>query len=1100
VLFFTRRLGGIACWFAVAGLYALLALAVLAYFPARGAASVAWPASGLALAVLLVCGKRHAPGVALGAWLASVLAGVPASAALAVAAGDSLAVLFGVWLVGRGAGFDPALRAPRDGCKLLLLAGVLGMLPGAAIGTAALDWAGVLAPGAYFGALAHWYGGDVLGVALLTPLLLVWRQAPRDWLEPGRRLEALLLLGLFALAGYAVFFHGAGDGLGLAYGLFLLAAAVAMRLGRHGAVLASATVALQALWGARLGLGIFAGDLAGTAGGHYWMFSMALTVAGLAVAMYSDEFKRLSERLRLAAMVFEHSNEGILVTDEHNHILSVNPMFQTITGYSEAEALGKTPGMLLRSGKQDEAFYQSMWQALQHKGHWQGELWNRCKHGEIYAEWLSIATRRNPQGAITHHLAIFSDITVRKQAEEALWAFNDELERKVRERTAELQESQSRLEAIIDNLPEVFFMKDLQGRYLAVNRCCESVLGIGRELVIGRTDRELFAQELAEAFIATDQEVLRSGQPANVEDARLHPDGTLHDYSTTVFPLHDQNGKIYALAGIGSDVSQAKQLQRDIIAAKDAAERLAQAKSEFLANMSHEIRTPLHAVLGLARIGERDSRGRSVQGIFLRILDSGQHLLNVINDVLDFSKIESGKLVLENQPFRLADIVEESVGFVLQLAHDKGLELNVVYLGAPSGEAAGSATSVAAWPEWVSGDSLRLEQILVNLLSNAVKFTERGTVSLTVMREGEVTLFRVSDSGIGMTETQIARLFSAFTQADGAITRQYGGSGLGLAISLQLAQAMGGDIMVASWPGIGSTFTLQLPLPAAEAPDSSPCPAPAKGTRLAGLRVLVAEDVEVNRFILEDFLLREGAQAVFAENGAQALDRVQTAGAEAFDVVLMDVQMPVMDGREATRRIHALAPELPIIGLTAHALADERERCLLAGMAEHISKPINTEVLVAALLRLARPAALANDPASSAASADATPEPREAAAWAGGQDGLIDQGALLERFNGRWGFIAKLAATMRETHRETPAKLRAAASSGDGQVLAFLAHSLKGLAGNLEAASVSGLAERTARTARAGSEEAFSLGSDLAEALDKLLAELAQIETTHGDH
>lgn len=272
MLFFTRRLSGIACLFAVAGLYALLAMAVLAYFPARGTASLAWPASGLALAVLLVCGKRQAPGIYLGAWLASVLAGASFLAAAAVAAGDTLAALCAAWLLGRGRGFDPALRTPRDGSKLLVLAAGLGMLPSAVIGTAVLGGSAALEPAAYLAAGMRWYGADVLGVVLLAPLLLVWRQVPRDWLAPGRLLEAGLLLGAFSLVGYAAFFRGTQGGLdsvGLVYGLLLLAAAIAMRLGRHGAVLASGMAALQALWGAHQGLGLFAGDLAGASGSHY---------------------------------------------------------------------------------------------------------------------------------------------------------------------------------------------------------------------------------------------------------------------------------------------------------------------------------------------------------------------------------------------------------------------------------------------------------------------------------------------------------------------------------------------------------------------------------------------------------------------------------------------------------------------------------------------------------------------------------------------------------------------------------------------------------------------------------------------------------------
>jgi signal transduction histidine kinase/HPt (histidine-containing phosphotransfer) domain-containing protein/ActR/RegA family two-component response regulator len=514
--------------------------------------------------------------------------------------------------------------------------------------------------------------------------------------------------------------------------------------------------------------------------------------------------------------------------------------------------------------------------------------------------------------------------------------------------------------------------------------------------------------------------------------------------------------------------------------ARSAAETASNAKSAFLANMSHEIRTPINAVLGLARIGARDSAEPAMRSAFERILTSGGHLLGVINDILDYSKIEAGKFQIDARPFQLSAVITNSASFVAEMAKQKGL---VFESAAPPDLSA-----------WFLGDVQRVQQILVNLLSNAVKFTAEGTVCLKVTREGDSTCFQVSDSGIGMTEAQLTRLFSPFEQADSSTTRKYGGTGLGLAISQHLAALMRGTITVDSVLGQGSTFTLRLPLPETPAPavTDEPTPDATLGACLAGFRVLAAEDVEVNRFILRDLLEEAGAACVFAEDGRQAVACVSASPA-AFDVVLMDVQMPEMDGHEATRKIHAIAPELPVIGLTAYALAEERQKCLDAGMVDRVTKPIDPQELMASILKWAHPGGKVVDRSPEFGPSQTTaltflPAPGE-----------IDWPVLYERHKGRVGFIRRLIRIALDSHVETPDILRHLAATEDFVALAFLVHKLKGISGNLVAASAQTLAVAAELAARNHDPVSLDLANQLADQFAALIDEMARYLTATAD-
>ena len=383
----------------------------------------------------------------------------------------------------------------------------------------------------------------------------------------------------------------------------------------------------------------------------------------------------------------------------------------------------------------------------------------------------------------------------------------------------------------------------------------------------------------------------------------------------------------------------------DLELARADALRLAMAKSEFLAKMSHEIRTPLHGVLGMTHIALRATDEASkAHDALVKIQHSGKLLLGIINDILDFSKMETGMLKIEDVPVDLRVILDESVEMLQERAIGKGLDFHLAL-----------ADNL---PAECRSDALRLRQILLNLLSNAVKFTSSGSVSLEADLDDDHLRFRITDTGIGISPEQLTSIFNPFEQGDNSTTRRFGGSGLGLAITDHLVRLMGGTISVDSTPDIGSCFTVRLPyravLVATEA-NAKAAQVNADAPRLlAGLRILVAEDVDINRFIMSEILAEVGAEASFAEDGQQAVDAVRKNGAQAYDVVLMDIQMPVMNGLDATRAICQLAPDLPIIGQTAHALAEERAASLAAGMVDHITKPIDPDTLFAMILKHVR--------------------------------------------------------------------------------------------------------------------------------------------------
>jgi len=541
--------------------------------------------------------------------------------------------------------------------------------------------------------------------------------------------------------------------------------------------------------------------------------------------------------------------------------------------------------------------------------------------------------------------------------------------------------SMALVQAIADGSSDAIFAKDLAGRYLLCNVGAAKAIGRSPEQVLGRDDRALFPPQTAAVIEANDQITIGANRVATYEETIETAAGTA-TFLATKGPLRDEQGRVIGVWGISRDISERKRLDDELQAhrhhllelvdertreltrlnhelsiARDHAESASVAKSRFLANMSHEIRTPMNAVLGLTYLLRRDSRDAVSAERLDRVADAGRHLLAIIDGILDLSKIEAGRLELEEHDFSLREVLERSLSMVAERARDKGLTLTHQIQGVPDA---------------LRGDDTRLSQALVNLLGNAVKFTPQGVVSATVSlleSTPDDVLLRVAvrDTGIGLEPQALDQLFQAFVQADASTTREYGGTGLGLVITQNLARLMGGRVGASSEPGVGSEFWFTARLrrqPAVAEPQAAPTEATAAPVEAAqalragfgGTRVLLVEDNPVNQLLCEELITDAGLQVEVAADGQQALDRLQP-GRHAL--ILMDMQMPVMDGLTATRRIREQPAyrHVPIIALTANALGEDRDACLQSGMDGYLAKPIEPDALYAMLLQWLQPGA-----------------------------------------------------------------------------------------------------------------------------------------------
>lgn len=650
--------------------------------------------------------------------------------------------------------------------------------------------------------------------------------------------------------------------------------------------------------------------------------TLAAQVGGVLGRIKAEqEQKKSEERFRA---IFETAQDSIFIKDKSLRYVSINPAMERLFALPAAEIYGMTDDELFGT-EAGSHIREADLNVL--KGKVIEEVRVKPVRGIPHTFHVIKVPMRDASGSIIGLYGIARDITKQKKAEE------------------EVLQSKEYLNKIINSIADPIFVKDRQHRFALVNEAFCNLIGHPCEEILGKTDYDFFPKGQVDVFLEKDEEVFRTGRE-NVNEERINvAQGTTRIIVTKKTRYTDSVGNEF-IVGIIRDITDRKLAEEELKSAKEDAEAAARAKSEFLANMSHEIRTPMNAVIGLTELLQRTDLSQEQRDYVETIRTSGESLLSVINNLLDFSKIDSGKVKLESQPFDLKEFAKDSLDLIATEASKKGL--NLAYVIDPS------------TPKTIIGDPAKLRQVLINLLSNAVKFTDKGEVTVYVTSrkldgsDYEIH-FAVKDTGIGIPEDKISHLFQPFTQVDASITRRYGGTGLGLAISKRLVEMMGGKIWVKSEVGKGSTFHFTI---LAEATTAKPVSLRTitqelqtgfKSDQLHSLRILLAEDNPVNQKVARQMLKKIGYEADVAANGLEVLQALER---HPYDVILMDIQMPEMDGLEAAKRIRERWHNGPkIIAITAYALEGDMDRCLNAGMNDYISKPIQLDDLRSKLVK-----------------------------------------------------------------------------------------------------------------------------------------------------
>lgn len=675
-----------------------------------------------------------------------------------------------------------------------------------------------------------------------------------------------------------------------------------------------------------------------------WIAASAL-VAGFAARLLPSSRRHdahSTDTLR-RALIAERTSLGVVMTNREGFVEWVNKGFIELSGYSLEELVGTRPGQVLQYEKSDQAAIGEIREAVRAGRPFTGELWNRAKCGREYIISIEIQPLHGSRGELQGFVALELDITEQREAERQLEALSKSA--RVEAERADLAFTGAAI-GLWDWRP--------QSDELIVNSCWAEMTGRSMDTLTGKTDDwldSLHPDDIPATQAALDAHFAGENPIYEATFRLKHRSGDwVWARARGKVVERNANGDPVRMVGIQMDQTTEVEHELELERLRLQAEAANRSKSEFLANMSHEIRTPLTAILGYTELLHDDGDIARAPERRIEMLNTirgaGQHLLTVINDILDLSKIEADRLTISPVPTDLASLLDEVIGLARSQAEAKGIRLE--------------ASLLEPVPSRVLIDPTRVRQILVNLLGNAAKFTEMGEIQLRVSAPGGSHLqVEVQDTGPGIHADGMEKLFQPFSQADNTVTRRFGGSGLGLSISRRLADLMGGSVtLIWTEIGKGSCFALEVPI---EVPDGATWmqtleegiaqakakPTKSSNTELDG-SILLVEDGLVNQRLIAAYLRRAGANITICNHGQEALDAIDTLAeeGETFDLILSDMQMPVMDGYTLARTLSSRYPDLPVIALTAHAMADDRQRCLDAGCVDFTTKPIDREELL----------------------------------------------------------------------------------------------------------------------------------------------------------
>ncbi len=800
--------------------------------------------------------------------------------------------------------------------------------------------------------------------------------------------------------------------------------------------------------------------------------------------------------------IIEFLPDGTFVVGNDGLIIAWNRGMEKLTGLNRSQIVG-TPGpdvSLLIHGRKSYSLIELMLQGIDEYGRFGYENVIRTGNAmfaEIYAKniyngrggylWIAASLLKDANGNVTGAIECLRDNTERKIAEKQLLQMVEELQsanEKINREALDRIASEKRFRDLADMLPQMIYEADEHGQIVYTNRH-------GFELT-GRTEADYGKMNLKDFLSAEDWERgsknLLDNRQTNKSVPlecmfRINDDKKIPAliYSTVI----KKDFKFAGLRGIVIDISDRKKVEEAMITANKA-------KSEFLANMSHEIRTPMNAIIGLSRLLLSGNLSPREMDLAEKIDISAKSLLGIINDVLDYSKIEAGKLELENIDFSIKDVLDNLSTMMSYSAEDKGVALLF--------------DTPRVLPAAVKGDPLRLGQVLINLTGNAIKFTEKGEVTVRTEiqyqdnSESIEIRFTVSDTGIGMKKHEIEKLFISFTQVDSTTTRRFGGSGLGLAISRQLVQMMGGDISVESEQGRGSVFSFSIKTRISntaleDCAIGTVNVSPASGklkkskgdfTSVRGAKALVVEDNRINQIVACGLLEAAGIISKVADNGQECL---RIAEGEKFDMILMDIQMPLLDGYITTSILRGYGNTTPIIGVTAHALVGEKEKCIQAGMNDYISKPIDADLLYEKIIELVPHNNFQNKKSNEINNS----EEKNTESIPDVINGIHVKKAINRLDNNQDLYITVIQDFIKRADADF-GHLKKIFQDGDISRLSHIAHTVKGVAGAIGAEELSSAAENIEKTIKTSS---INEQPELIDLYERVLADT--IDTLNSD-